>query len=291
MIQMIKLVAVDMDGTLLNPLGQITPETVQAIKKMQYLGVEFLINSGRNFFDVQSILARHRISCNYICMNGAAAYTSDGELIASIPLPSLLLVKILKTFKDLGLYHNIHTDKGIYTTHSKEQMRIHFINDVCSAFEKAGQSAKNFKERIDYLLSAINYANSIQELLNSDLTFYKVSTVSPDAEVLHNAKNKLTAIKEIEVTSSLPTNIEITHCNANKGLMLKTYANKYHIPLDQVMAIGDSQNDYSMLSMDFGYTVAMANADDNIKKAAKYITKSNEKDGVAHAIQTFIFNA
>ena len=58
--------------------------------------------------------------------------------------------------------------------------------------------------------------------------------------------------------------------------------------MDEVMVLGDSLNDYSMMEMDFGATIAMANADEEIKKVAKYMTKSNQEDGVAYVIDEML---
>ena len=72
---------------------------------------------------------------------------------------------------------------------------------------------------------------------------------------------------------------------AQKGPVLKQYIESLGYSMEEVMVLGDSLNDYSMLSMDFGATVAMENAVPEIQKVAKYITKSNEEFGVAHAIR------
>ncbi|HEX3022690.1 MAG TPA: HAD hydrolase family protein, partial [Lachnospiraceae bacterium] len=72
---------------------------------------------------------------------------------------------------------------------------------------------------------------------------------------------------------------------AQKGIALKEYIESLGYRMDEVMVLGDSMNDYSMLSMDFGATVAMENAMDRIKEVSKYITKTNDEDGVAYAIQ------
>ena len=80
------------------------------------------------------------------------------------------------------------------------------------------------------------------------------------------------------------TNLEITAVEAQKGPVLKQYIESLGYTMDEVMVLGDSLNDYSMLSMDFGATVAMENAMPEVKTVSKYITKSNEEFGVAYAI-------
>jgi Cof subfamily protein (haloacid dehalogenase superfamily) len=286
----IKLVAADMDGTLLNDESQITEKNALIIKEIQRLGIEFIINSGRNFYDIKHILEEADINCNCICMNGAASYDFNGTILSEIPLAKATVMEILKIFKDYHLADNIQTNKGIYTTLSQEEMRSNFFDCVIPAFQKSGKTTENFELRIPRILSSITYVNQLEELMTPDLVIYKVSASSPDTGRLSAAKKVLTAFNELAVSSSFSTNIEITDHLAEKGSALFAYAKARHISLSEIMALGDSENDYSMLSMDLGYPVAMSNADDLIKKTAKYLTKSNEEDGVAYAIEKFILN-
>ena len=90
------------------------------------------------------------------------------------------------------------------------------------------------------------------------------------------------------MASSFILNQEITEVRAQKGPVLKEYIESLGYTMDEVMVLGDSFNDYSMLSMDFGATVAMENSVPGIKEVAKYITRSNEELGVAWAIDQAI---
>lgn len=102
--------------------------------------------------------------------------------------------------------------------------------------------------------------------------------------MLQNIKKELVENENIAVSSSFINNLEVTHIRAQKGPILKQYIESLGYRMDEVMVLGDSLNDYSMMEMDFGATIAMANADEEIKRVAKYMTKSNEEDGVAYVI-------
>ena len=80
----------------------------------------------------------------------------------------------------------------------------------------------------------------------------------------------------------------MTDKNAQKGIALKKYVESLGYTMDEVMVFGDSMNDYSMLSMNFGVTIAMENGMKKIKDAAKYVTKSNAEDGVAYVIEELL---
>ena len=102
--------------------------------------------------------------------------------------------------------------------------------------------------------------------------------------MLEKISKKLEKNKKLAVASSFKTNLEITAVEAQKGPVLKQYIESLGYTMDEVMVLGDSLNDYSMLSMDFGATVAMENAMPQVKTVSKYITKYNEEFGVAYAI-------
>ena len=91
-----------------------------------------------------------------------------------------------------------------------------------------------------------------------------------------------------KIISSKYNNLEITDVTAQKGPVLKRYIESLGYSMDEVMVFGDSLNDYSMISMDFGVTIAMENADTELKRVAKYITKSNTEDGVAYTIEQLL---
>ena len=116
----------------------------------------------------------------------------------------------------------------------------------------------------------------------------KVIAFSENIEMLKEIKQKLQSNSNLAVVSSFPNNLEITDVTAQKGPVVKKYIESLGYSMDEVMVFGDSLNDYSMLSMDFGATVAMENADSELKKVAKYITKSNIDDGVAYTIEKLL---
>lgn len=120
---------------------------------------------------------------------------------------------------------------------------------------------------------------------------YKIFIFAEDVELLGKLSDELRENPAIAVASSFVYNQEITAVEAQKGPVLKEYIESLGYTMDEVMVLGDSLNDYSMISMDFGATVAMGNAVPEIKEAAKYITKSNNEFGVAYAIdQVLIAN-
>ena len=128
----------------------------------------------------------------------------------------------------------------------------------------------------------------MDELEAAKVPVYKLFLYSEDKEMLDELKMRLEKNKDIAVASSFPTNLEITDVKAQKGPVLKEYIESLGYTMDEVMVLGDSMNDLSMLSMDFGATVAMGNAEPEVKRAARYVTKTNEELGVAYAIDELL---
>ena len=127
-----------------------------------------------------------------------------------------------------------------------------------------------------------------QALKDGKINVYKIFTFCCDTEVLGELGRQLRKDERLAVASSFVNNLEITDARAQKGPVLKGYIESLGYTMDEVMAFGDSMNDYSMLSMDFGATVAMGNSEPEIIKAAKYLTKTNEEYGVAYTIEEML---
>lgn len=128
----------------------------------------------------------------------------------------------------------------------------------------------------------------MEEVKRARLTVYKIFLFSDDVAMLGRLNEVLSKDRRIAVAASFETNLEITDVRAQKGPVLKAYIESLGYSMEEVMALGDSMNDYSMLSMDFGATIAMGNAMPEVKEAAKYVTKTNEEAGVAYVIHQLL---
>ena len=114
----------------------------------------------------------------------------------------------------------------------------------------------------------------------------KVQALFADMEERAAAWKELSELKELELVGSLSYNIEINAAGVNKGTALVALGEMLGIPRESIMACGDGDNDVHLLR-EVGFGVAMANAQPQVKKAADYITASNDEDGVARAIEKY----
>jgi len=280
---MIKLIASDMDGTLLNSDHIISKENLEAIKKAQEMGVHFAIATGRIYDDVEPFLKENGIECECIVMNGAEYRDKDGNVLESIDIDRNKATEIFDLIKNNEISGEIYTSKGLYTTDTKERALIQTVYRIQAFnpgtnFEEALIMAKDHKHFKD-----LNYITDIEEFLNSDIKIGKFVTFYNNEETTVKVKNSLESIKGLAISSTFTKNVEINNVNAQKGLILTRVAQKMGIKKDEVMVIGDSFNDYSMFT-EFPVSFAMENAMPEIKEVAKYITDTNDNAGVAKAI-------
>ncbi|AWK49977.1 Cof-type HAD-IIB family hydrolase [Clostridium beijerinckii] len=285
---MIRLIASDMDGTLLNSNHKISKENLEAIKKAESMGVKFTIATGRRFEDVKPLIDENDLRCQCIVLNGGEYIDEEGKVLEGIYIGRKEASQIIDMIIKENIVAEIYTNQGLYSVNTKEEAltevayRIKAF-DPKTSFEEAIKYAETHPHFLD-----LNYIKDIDEFLNSDIKIGKFVAFYNDEETTIKVKRKLESIERIAIASTFTKNIEINNKEAQKGLILAKVAEKMGIRRDEVMVIGDSFNDYSMFT-EFPVSFAMKNAVPQIKEAAKYITDTNDNAGVAKAIYK-IFN-
>ncbi len=285
---MIKVIASDMDGTLLNNEHKVAPETLEAIHQACDAGIRFMIATGRNFHGAMEELKDIELTCDYIVGSGAEVRNPQRELVKTAPISMEVCYEVeesLKEFPVSVIFNSSHHDYRIGT---KEEIEASFLKQIqlfhLNMTEEEVLKSPLYKR----IRENTRIISDISELEEENVAVYKIFLFSGDLEMLARIKEKLETNTKIAVASSFPSNLEITDRKAQKGPVLKEYIESLGYTMDEVMVFGDSLNDYSMLSMDFGATVAMENGDPVVKEAAKYITKPNYEFGVAYAIKELL---
>jgi len=240
----IKLIALDMDGTLLTSDLEVSEMNRSMITQAMDKGVQVMLSTGR-WLDFCYPYAESLQLDNYlVTVNGGEIWTASKELVERHVHATDLMVNMW----------NIGLEKDVYM----------------------------------WCVSTNHVFNSDEQ--PEDFHAYewlKVGYSSEDIDKLNEIRNELSHFDHIEVTNSLPTNIEVNPSGVNKANGLKRVCRELGITMDQVMGIGDSMNDKKMI-MQAGLGVAMGNAQDEIKEVADYVTDTNNHDGVAKAIEHFI---
>ena len=285
---MIKVIASDMDGTLLGDDHKPAPETLAAVKKACDAGIRFMIATGRNFPGAMAELKDAELVCDYIVGSGAEVRNPQQEVVVTHPISIELCRAIYEEIRDYPLSVTFCTDGYDYKIGTPEEIEESLMLQMQLFFSNQPREELAKSETYRRIKKSTRSMSDMDELEAAGVPVYKLFLYSEDKAMLDEMNVRLQRNKDIAVASSFPTNLEITDVKAQKGPVLKEYIESLGYTMNEVMVLGDSLNDLSMISMDFGATVAMANADPEVKSAAKYITKSNTEYGVAYAIEELL---
>ena len=171
----IRLIASDMDGTLLDPYTNITEANREAIRRLPEYGVEFLICSGRDYADAHNITESNGISCNYICLSGAAVYENDGKPLSSIPLTAQNLSDITKVFAEYGAPLDILSSNGRFSTGNREKKLAELYSFLNGRKPLPKVLPEELKQAVERRISGIMFIINIAEIPDSVKIYKAVS--------------------------------------------------------------------------------------------------------------------
>lgn len=277
--QNIRLVALDMDGTLLNHEGQISVTDQAAIKEITAQGIEVVISTGRPYTGLPTELLCD-LGVHYaITANGAGVYTLPDKtcLHASCMQPEILCPLLEELQKK-----DIHIDAFVHGARYGLQSNYAKIDTLAMP-----QSLRDYIRNSGTLfenLAALIRENRL-EVEKMTLNFYPLADGSfKDRE---SVISLLAQHPEVTFLSGGYHNLEFTKTGTTKGMGLRFLCEHLGIGLSQTMACGDTQNDIDILQT-AAIGVAMGNADREVQELADYVTLTNEECGVAAAIHRFI---
>ena len=281
---MIKLIASDMDGTLLNHNHKIPKENVELINYAKNQGIEFVVATGRAYYEALPALNEENINCDVISFNGGIVYDKNSNIISITPMLPKDLYYTIEILKSFDISYQLYTKNTIYTTSIETDINAYIDLIRSNGYEPDVEHLRaEAQQKLDvgYITEVENIELYLNEKENPPI---KIIAISNDISKLENAAKLLSENTSISVTSSGANNIEIMHKNATKGKALKEIAKIYGINLENAVAIGDNLNDQAMLDI-VGYSVAMKNGNTILKEQAKYVTeKTNSEGGVADTI-------
>jgi len=288
---MIKLIASDMDGTLLNDKMAVSDRNIEAIKNAKKAGIEFLIATGRSLEEAKPFL-KDRVHPGYITLNGAEVYDSNLKLISSNPISHASKIKVINYFHEHKVYFEVVTNKGIFS--DNKELRVSSLAELLVKLNPGTTYEAALKDTLERVkMTPMTFVDNYDEILNDDS--YQIMKLlgfsNKESEVLAPLRKDIEDnINDVVVTSSSPNNVEINSVDAQKGIALLEYAEDKNIKPEEIMAIGDNLNDASMIR-DAGVGVAMDNALPAINELAQISTDNNINDGVAQVVEKVIAEA
>jgi Cof subfamily protein (haloacid dehalogenase superfamily) len=264
-----------MDGTLLNKDGQVSHRNISAIKAAHAKGVKVTVCTGRLFASARLYADMLEVKTPVIASNGAYIREKDkDDVIYKSVLGyknSMDILDVLKKY-DITFFYN--------TCDSVFMKKI----DPDNAYARINKTLSEDKQ---IALHEVNdWERTLKENENEIL---KCICVDKDIEKVALVKKELLKLQDLEVVSSMNTNFEIMNKGASKGRAVEILAGFYGIGSEEVMCIGDNENDMSMIKY-AGMGVAMGNGEDFVKEVADFVTDTNNNDGVAKAIEKFILS-
>lgn len=261
-----KIIALDIDGTLLTSQNKVSPQTKQALEHSRSSGIDIILVTGRHHMMTTSLHTFLELKTPIICANGAYIYDPENQKITEGTEISrnqrINLFPLIKKYSfDVIFYF---TDSIGYQPDNRLIQKAKAYFD-----ENTKEPAPNFL-----------MFETLHQLFELDKALWKIDLIHPDATAIDAFISETTPEYNLELQRTSFNGLEIIHHKNNKGSRLHSWVYKQGIDMSQVIAFGDNQNDISMLTK-VGLGVAMGNASDMVKRCAQRLTKSNDDDGIA----------
>ena len=260
----IKLIATDLDGTLLNEDAKITDYNKNILNKLMERGIEVVIATGRPISAMDFYYKELQNNSESIVFNGAMVVDKNFNCIFSSPLENSIVSNII----------NLYKEKYINDT----SLNIYSIKEYIVA--KDNFKFQTHTEKIDKKNKRIGLEN-----FNNNLEVQKMIILGEN-NILIDIKKDIDNLFTVHTSFSDPHYLEILSANSNKANALKWLCHKKGIDRENVIAFGDNYNDIEMIEF-AGVGVAMENAESYVKKNAKYIADTNNNNGVGTFLKDF----
>lgn len=261
-----RMLAIDLDDTLLNCRLEISPLTKEYIGRAREAGVHVTLATGRMYRSAQPYARELGLDLPLITYQGALVKEAlSEEVLLHRPVPLELAREAIRLVNRLGYHINVYVNDQLYV-------------------EKITPEAEKYRQISGVPVYPVG---DLLKFLDQDPT--KVLVVGDEAKMDQLWKDMGKHFGDsLHVTKSKPHFLELSHPLATKGHALDILAKGWGLNREQIIAIGDSYNDLEMVEY-AGLGVIMGNANDEVKGRADYVTCSNEEDGVAEVIKKFIF--
>lgn len=259
----IRLLVSDLDGTLVNREKDLTPATIAAVERLRAAGVGFTVISARPMSGIRPLLEPLGLDGDVAAFNGGIVFRRDGTIVSHVTIP-----------EDVA--------RGVMAMADGVDTWV-FADDRWYASDGTGPHTQS--ERRSSAQEPVVVASFDDLLGRAD----KITFVSDDEAALHTLYERVHARfgTQATVAQSQTYYLDVTATAANKGDGIAALAKALDVDLADTAAIGDQANDLPMLAR-AGLSIAMGNAPDAVKAKAQKTTRTNDDDGVAHAIDTMI---
>jgi Cof subfamily protein (haloacid dehalogenase superfamily) len=263
----VKLVLADVDGTLVTQEKVLTAEAIDAVRRLGDAGILFAVTSGRPPRGMAMLVDPLNLQTPIAAFNGGILVDRDMNVLEQRVIPEHLVSPIADLMRSFELTVWVYRGADWFVPDPKGP-------------------------HVDREAWTVKFQPKVMKSLDGLTTeVAKIVGVSDD----HDAVARASAAAHdrfgdhVAAAASQPYYLDVTHPEANKGSVARDLAARYGLSTDQVATIGDMPNDVLMFAHS-GLSIAMGNADTEVKRAARRVTDSNEDNGFAHAMQRFVLS-
>lgn len=260
----IKLVVLDLDGTLLTDDVVIEPEAKTVIKRVMEKGIGVTIATGRMYLSTRAFAGELGLKLPLILYHGAQMRYPEGRIVYQRTVPLPLAKRLIEIVRRFGYAYNVYLDDRLFV-------------------EKVLKENREYAGRAGIELHCVG--DMLTFLREEPLKIVALRD-GPQLNPLEEALRREIG-EDIYLTRSLPHYLEMLSPYANKAYGLEKLSAMEGIAREEIMAVGDSYNDIQMLRY-AGIGVAMGNAPETVKAEADYVTCSNNEGGVARALEKYL---
>jgi Cof subfamily protein (haloacid dehalogenase superfamily) len=265
--QDIRLIAIDLDGTLLDPQSKVTERTAKAVQAAANKGIAVVFATGKTYTAVAPLIKRFNLSTPSVCLQGLATY-KDGKIVHQQTLNPNIARQVITYAEDRGFVVILYSGTRIL-------MRSYDERVIEAVFRRYHEPDPEI-------------VGPLQNIVN-DLPIHKMAAVSGDPRAIKALRWQLNA--QIGggarlMQAGVPQMVEILPPGASKGAAVRQVLKDLRIDPAHVLAIGDAENDMEMIQL-AGVGVAMGQAEQIVKDGADHVVASNAADGAAEAIERF----
>jgi Cof subfamily protein (haloacid dehalogenase superfamily) len=261
----IAAVLADVDGTLVTKSKVLTPRAIAAIGRVRDLGVLFAITSGRPPRGMRMLVEPLGMTGPMAAFNGGIIVLPDMTVVDERALAADVAPAVIETIRAHGLYVWIYRSTEWYITdphapHAEREARtVQFQPTVVPSYDAL----------LDRVVKIVGVSEDHDKVVQCEAAVQQQFGV------------------QVSAARSQPYYLDVTHPTANKGVVVERLSHYYKIPPEQIATLGDQSNDVLMFQRS-GLSIAMGNASEEVRRAATFVTASNEDEGFAKAIEEFI---
>lgn len=268
-----KLIAIDMDGTLLNGKNEISERNIKAITEATKKGVHIVLSTGRILSSAELYAESINLKSYILASNGAIIRDGEGNIIYKTPINKDAVKEVMGLGRKHDIYYHFYGETKFYTNN--------YVEEVYEYYNSSYGKKKGSK------IGLVVFNGDEEIINNKDINAYKFLFLDDNREKLKDLKKDLLNTKGINVSSSWSNNVEVMSDKVSKGLSLDYLCSILNIDRSNTIAIGDNENDLSMIEF-AGLGVAMGNGEEIVKEKADIITDTNDNDGVCKIIEQYV---